>query len=436
MHHVSDLRSHIEDQEAKYAACLRFLEEHPGERPHWEPQLGQLRRELDTLHMQQMEYGRSAVNMSGHVEELAERMQQQPVRSHSPGRSGSPEAAAFSWPAAGAQSPEAAEIKAQVFSIMQGTKEAEREALAAKAAVESVRSHFVSTVTEFRAEVLHLKCSFESCMDTTRKALSGVTSEIRSSELSRRALGWNESPYGESEHGAQETLIEKMKAEVGQAMQELFGGLWESYSASLIRKQEEAHEKLTALVAHVIGEQVVSVSGAALAMALRKEVSAVRLENEQLQKQVAQTAAQLHTQIEDLELRAMLHDASRRPGDEQSSLAFEMQRSGYGAVGDSLGREVSTLRDEISSLHQKVERYVPEHSRLSEEVEVLRRSLANEKKMRGLTRLECDEVSDRVEERLHQATEMCSGCTALRREFEEIKQEALTRRNLSGTSMW
>lgn len=425
MHHVSDLRSHIEDQEAKYAACLRFLEEHPGERPHWEPQLGQLRRELDALHMQQMEYGRSAVNMSGHVEELAERMQQQPVRSHSPGLSGSPEAA---------------EIKAQVFSIMQGSKDAEREALAAKAAVESVRSHFVSTVTEFRAEVLHLKCSFESCMDTTRKALSGVTSEIRSSERSRRAPGWNETPYDEipydeTENGVQETLIEKMKAEVGQAMQELFGGLWESYSASLIRKQEEAHEKLTALVAHVIGEQVVSVSGAALAMALRKEVSAVRLENEQLQKQVAQLAGQLHTSIEDLEMRAMLHDASRRPGAEQSSLAFEMQRSGYGAVGDSLGREVSTLRDEIFSLHQKVERYVPECSRLSEEVEVLKRSLANEKKMRGLTRLECDEVSDRVGE-IQQATEMCSGCAALRREFEEIKQEALTRRNLSGNSMW
>lgn len=271
----------------------------------------------------------------------------------------------------------------------------------------------MNTVTEFRAEVLHLKCSFESVMDTTKKALAGV------SEFSK--VPRNPWEPAHEMGGYMEETLEGMKAELGQAMQELFTGLWESHSAALIRKQEESHEKLTALVAHVIGEQVVSVSGAALAMALRKDVGAIRLENEQLQKQVAQMAGQLHTQIEDLELRAMLHESARRPDNCEGSLAFEMQRSGPCMDCDNLSRQVCTLREDITLLHQNLEGYFPECSRLREEIDVMKSSISIEKKMRGLTRLECDEVSERLDEQIMQTSYCCSGCVALRREFEALK---------------
>jgi len=365
MHHVTDVRAHLESQEVRYAALLRHIQEYPSERARWEPQLAQLRRELDDLQKKQSEYGRSAVNMSGHVEDLAGRMQRHNVHS------------CFSPSATG--SIDAMELREQVLSLLQGTRAAEQEAMAAKAAVESVRSHFINTVSEFRAEVLTLKGSFESVMDTTKKALAGV------SELSRTrgAPGrlWESSHDAFVDGIDQEMLFSRMRAEVEQAMQESFESRWESHSAALVRRQEEAHQKLTELVAHVIGEQVVSVSGAALSMALRKDVSTLRVEMEQLQKEVTQHASHLRQQVEDLEMRAMLHEASRLPQAGGGSLAAEMQC-------DTLGREVGALREEVAS----------QCGILREDLEAIKGRVASEKRMRGLLRTECDDVNHRVEQ--------------------------------------
>lgn len=380
MHHVTDVRSHLESQEVRYAALLRHIQEHPTERARWDPQLAQLRWELDDIQRKQSEYGRSAVNMSGHVEELAERVQRHNVHGcFSPGVGGSIDAA---------------DLREQVLTLLQGTRAAEQEAMAAKAAVESVRSHFINTVSEFRAEVLTLKGSFESVVDTTKKALAGVSEMSRSRNTAGQL--WETSHDVRDDGMEQEALLRSMRAEVEQAMQESFDSRWESHSAALVRRQEEAHEKLTELVAHVIGEQVVSVSGAALAMALRKDVGAVRVESEQLQREVVQMTSQLRQQIEDLEMRAMLQEASRPPQAGGGSLAAEMQC-------DTLGREVGALREEVAS----------QCGLVREEVEALRGRVANEKRMRGLLRADCDELSQRLDE-------ASVGCSSLRAEFEAL----------------
>jgi len=270
-----EFRSQLQSQESRFRALRQQLQEHPHEeRGAWEQEVAEIREGLDELQALRREHGRTTASMAGHVHQLAGHLAihraahgSDYLHGASPGSAGGGQSAGDLAQRVGHLEDSVRRLSEWASRFLDSSQCHVGEVVVHEATVEReglrVREAVASLASRFDAEYA--------------VAIAKVGQVAKEAATARQAC--------ESFH----STLGKMKAEVVQSMQELFGNLWRTYSSGLSEKLSETREELIGMVGQIVKAQAFGVGSASLAMKVREE-------SQQLRGEVSRLAAELHSQ--------------------------------------------------------------------------------------------------------------------------------------------
>jgi len=271
-----ELRARLQSQEARFVALRQQLQE---QRPQeeggdWEHEVAEIREGLDELQALRREHGRTTASMAGHVQQLAGRLYI--GRGHG---GGSPLRTATSASMGGQAAGDLAQRVGHLEeSVRQLSEWASRFLDGSQCRVEEVVVHEAAAEKEGN-RIREAIAALASRFDAEYAVAIGKVGQVAKEAATARQTC-------ESLHG----VCSKMKAEVTQSVQELFGDLWRSYSSGLNSKLADTREELIGVVGQLVKDQAFGAGGAALAMKVREE-------SQQLRGDVSALAEELRSQV-------------------------------------------------------------------------------------------------------------------------------------------